>query len=35
MQSPLTDQWNQTFLDNWNEMYDAGLMQGVPVVRGH
>ena len=35
MQSPLTDQWNKTFLDNWNEMYDAGLMQGVPVVRGH
>ena len=35
MQSMLTDQWNQTFLDNWNEMHDAGLMEGLPVVRSH
>ena len=35
MQNKLTDEWNQTFLDNWNEMYDAGLMEGVPVVRVH
>ncbi len=35
MQNKLTDEWNHTFLDNWNEMYDAGLMEGVPVVRDH
>lgn len=33
LQSKLTTEWNTTFLDQWNQMYDAGLMNGVPVVR--
>ncbi len=33
MQNKLTDEWNETFLNNWNEMYDAGLMDGIPVPR--
>ncbi|MEX0763254.1 MAG: transaldolase family protein [Dehalococcoidia bacterium] len=35
MKNKLTDEWNQTFLDNWNQMYDAGLMNGVPVQRAN
>ena len=33
MKARLTDEWNATFLDQWNQMYDAGLMDGVPVIR--
>ena len=31
MQHPLTDQWNDTFKTNWEEMHEAGLLEGVPV----
>lgn len=33
MLSKLTTEWNTTFLDQWNQMYDAGLLEGIPVVR--
>lgn len=33
LQSKLTTEWNATFLDQWNQMYDAGLLEGVPVKR--
>jgi transaldolase len=33
MQSHLTDEWNKTFLDEWNSMYDATLLKGLPVNR--
>ena len=32
MEHPLTDQWNQTFLDEWNTMHADGKLHGVPVV---
>lgn len=28
---PLTDEWNVTFRGQWDEMNDAGLMEGIPV----
>ena len=31
MQSHLTDEWNKTFLDEWNSMDDAGLLDDLPV----
>ena len=31
MQSHLTDEWNKTFLGEWNAMHEAGLLDGVPV----
>ncbi len=31
MQNHLTDEWNKTFLDNWDQMHAAGQLQGVPV----
>ena len=31
MQSHLTDEWNKTFLGEWNSMHEAGLLDGVPV----
>ena len=31
MSHPLTDQWNKTFLDEWEEMHGAGLLKGIPV----
>ena len=31
MQSHLTDEWNKTFLDEWNAMDDAGLLNDLPV----
>ncbi len=31
VQNHLTDEWNKTFLDNWNQMHTAGQLQGVPV----
>jgi transaldolase len=33
MQAKLTTEWNGTFLDQWNQMYDAGLLKGIPVQR--
>jgi len=33
MQNHLTDEWNTTFLNEWNSMYDAGLLEGLPVQR--
>ncbi len=33
MKSHLTDEWNATFLNEWNEMHDAGLLEGIPVQR--
>jgi transaldolase len=33
LKSKLTDEWNATFLDQWNQMYDAGLLKGIPVKR--
>jgi hypothetical protein len=35
MQHPLTDRWNQTFLDEWIAMRDAGLTEGVPITLEH
>ena len=34
MQHHLTDEWNKTFLDNWNQMHAAGQLKGVPVKGG-
>ena len=31
MQSHLTDEWNKTFLSEWNSMHDAGLLNDLPV----
>jgi transaldolase len=31
MQSHLTDEWNKTFLGEWNSMNEAGLLDGLPV----
>jgi hypothetical protein len=31
MQSHLTDEWNATFLGEWNAMNDAGLLNDLPV----
>ena len=33
LQAKFTDEWNTTFLNEWNEMYDAGLLEGVPYNR--
>lgn len=35
MRHPLTDTWNQTFLDEWVAMRDAGLTDGVPITLEH
>ena len=32
MASPLTDQWNATFLERWQKMHASGLLDGVPVA---
>ena len=32
MQHPLTDTWNDTFMGQWVEMSDAGLLKDVPVT---
>ena len=32
MDHPLTEQWNRTFLDEWNAMHADGKLDGVPVV---
>ena len=31
MEQPLTAQWNQTFMNEWVEMNEAGKLEGVPV----
>ena len=31
MHSHLTDEWNKTFLDEWNSMHNAGLLNDLPV----
>ena len=33
MEHPLTDIWNKTFMDQWVEMHEAGMLQGIPGVR--
>ena len=33
MVSSLTDEWNSLFLENWDQMYDAGLLEGIPYKR--
>jgi len=33
MEHPLTTQWNKIFLDQWLDMDDKGLLEGVPVRR--
>ena len=30
MKNKLSDEWNKIFLDEWNSMYDAGNMKGIP-----
>ena len=32
MDHPLTDQWNKTFLDEWEAMHADGKLVGVPVA---
>ena len=31
MEHPLTDQWNQTFMDEWVDMHENGMLEGLPV----
>ena len=31
MDHPLTEKWNKTFLDEWVDMHQNGLLEGVPV----
>ena len=31
MENPLTDKWNKLFLDQWNDMLDAGNLKGLPI----
>jgi len=31
MDHPLTEKWNQTFMDEWVDMHENGLLEGVPV----
>ena len=33
LQAKFTDEWNTTFLNEWNAMHDAGLLEGVPYSR--
>ena len=33
LQAKFTDEWNTTFLNEWNAMHDAGLLEGVPYNR--
>ena len=35
MDHPLTEKWNKMFLDEWVEMHEAGMLEGVPVSPGH
>jgi hypothetical protein len=31
MKNHLTDEWNNTFLGEWNSMNEAGLLKDLPV----
>ena len=31
MENPLTDQWNETFMNEWVDMHDNGMLEGLPV----
>ncbi len=31
MDHPLTEKWNKTFMDEWVDMHEHGLLEGVPV----
>ena len=31
MDHPLTEKWNQTFMNEWVDMHENGLLEGVPV----
>jgi len=31
MDHPLTEKWNQTFMNEWVDMHEHGLLEGVPV----
>ena len=35
IEHPLTDTWNETFMNEWIAMKDAGLLEGVPVRDGN
>ena len=35
MEHPLTDIWNKTFMDEWLEMHQTGMLEGIPVHLGH
>jgi transaldolase len=35
MQHPLTDEWNQTFADQWMQMHAAGYLEDIPVKPAH
>lgn len=32
---PLTNTWNKTFMDEWEAMHAAGMLEGVPVASSH
>ena len=32
---PLTDHWNKVLLDEWVNMHESGLLEGVPVEAQH
>ena len=29
IRSKMTDEWNKIFLDNWNDIYDSGNLDGI------
>ncbi len=31
MEHPLTDKWNKTFMDEWVDMHENGMLEGLPV----
>ena len=33
MWHPLTDIWNKTLMDQWVEMHEAGVLEGIPEMR--
>ena len=34
MGHPLTEQWNKTFMNEWVDIHENGLLEGVPVTLG-
>lgn len=32
LEHPLTEKWNKTFMDEWIDMHNSGLLAGVPVA---